>query len=185
MSILCDRQIRRLIDEGKLIDCYTPTERERVDEQINPNSIDLTLETYYYTPNPGGVPLEYGKGTPKGYWKPGTGTLRMEPGDVVLAGTREYVRMPAGYCGQIFTKSSLGRMFINHMMAGVIDSGFEGRLTLELKNEGKHTVCLPGGARVVQLVVYKMAGVPDASYTQRAASRYSFAEGIEFSKAEK
>ena len=185
MSVLCDRQIQKLVSDEKLIEWTTQAELETITGRINPNSIDLTIALPYYKPVPQLIPLDYGKGTPEQYWKRMNYGITLEPGDVILAGTTEYIRMPAGYCGQIFTKSSLGRMFINHMMAGVIDSGFEGCITLELKNEGKHTVYIPIGARVVQMVVYKMDGVPKVPYNRKADSRYCFAEGIEFSKAEK
>lgn len=185
MSVLCDRQIRKLIEEEKLIDWGTFAELGEKLKLINPNSVDLTIALPFYKPIPSLIPLEYGKGTPDEYWKRMNYGITLEPGDVILAGTAEYVKMPAGYCGQIFMKSSLGRMFINHMMAGVIDSGFEGCVTLELKNEGAHTVYIPIGARVVQMVVYKMDGEPETPYNKKATSRYCYAEGIEFSKAEK
>jgi dCTP deaminase len=67
----------------------------------------------------------------------------------------------------VFTKSSLGRVFINHMMAGVIDAGFEGTITLELKNEGKHSIILPYGARVVQIQFNRLEMIPERDYSQR------------------
>ena len=79
--------------------------------------------------------------------------------------------MPCNVCGQVYTKSSLGRVFINHMMAGVIDAGFEGTITLELRNEGKHKIILPYGARVVQLQFMSLDEAPERDYAHRS-SRY-------------
>ena len=88
----------------------------------------------------------------------------MKTNDIILGATREYVTMPEDMCGQLYTKSTMGRMFINHMMAGVVDAGFQGVLTLELRNDGVHTVRLPVGARVVQMICYGLTILPDRSY---------------------
>ena len=91
--------------------------------------------------------------------------------------------MPEDMCGQLFTKSTLGRMFINHMMAGVIDAGFHGVLTLELKNDGVHTIRIPVGARIVQMVCYGLAFVPDRTYGEATRkSRYMNARTVETAK---
>ena len=105
----------------------------------------------------------------------------LKPNHVVLACTREYVRIPKDLYGQLFVKSSLARMFVNHLMAGVVDSGFEGRLTLELKNDGVHTIRIPVGARVVQLCLFELDYLPEATYGERI-SRYMNAETVECSK---
>lgn len=160
--------------------------------QINPNSFDLTISDTFKRPVNGlDAPIVYGfqnkheqEVYQQDYWQEyvsPNGYILLKPNHVVLACTREYIRMPKDLCGQLFTKSTLGRMFINHMMAGVIDAGFEGRLTLELKNDGIHTIRIPVGARIVQMVIYKLDYVPDEAYNDRN-SRYMNAETVECAK---
>ena len=189
--ILCDGTIRdniyALVDTGR-------SENVTIDgliSQINPNSIDLTVSSIYKRPKTNDAQWTYGfqhnaeaDRYAENCWKnckAKSGFILLEPGAVVLAVTREFVKMPDNVCGQIFTKSTLGRMFINHMMAGVIDAGYSGRLTLELKNEGQHAVKIPVGSRVVQMVYQTLNFPAKEPYCQRN-SRYQNAETVECAK---
>ena len=176
MSVLCDRNISSLIRQGMIDFDRSETDWETVQKQINPNTLDLTLGKFIQWPKETQLPLVFGRQyNPEDFWElrevsPDEGIL-LTPGDLFLGCSREYFRMPKDICGQVFTKSSLGRVFINHMMAGVIDAGFEGTITLELRNEGKHNVVIPYGARVVQIQFSYLAEAPDQDYSQRK-SRY-------------
>ena len=162
--------------------------------QVNPNSIDLTIGAVYKRPVKSDRPWYYGfrnEAEAERYsnecWMTcvaRSGYILLEPGDIILGVTREYVNMPDNVCGQIFTKSTLGRMFINHMMAGVVDAGFHGRLTLELKNEGMHSVKIPVGARVCQMVFSMLDKGAVIPYNVKV-NRYNGAETVECAKAEK
>ena len=158
-------------------------------KQINPASIDLTIGAQYYKAKNFISSITYGlqdenearKYTSDLYWYVKNADdnfvfIELLPGDAVLAVTREYISMPSNVCGQIFTKSTLGRMFINHMMAGFVDPGFHGRLTLELVNDGCHTVKIPVGARIVQMILSEVNG--SGFYY----GRYQGAETVEFAK---
>lgn len=191
--ILADRQIQTALDS--MFDLYRSkgvTPKDLL-TQINPNSIDLTIGKSYKRPNRVSLPVEYGFGSADegemygtAYWtdfEAEDGFIEMKPGDIILGHTREYVTMPEAMCGQIFTKSTLGRMFINHMMAGVVDAGFHGVLTLELHNAGVHTIRIPVGARVVQLICYKLDVTPDRPYgAYGRGSRYMEAGTVESAK---
>lgn len=160
------------------------TTEEKVINQINPNSIDLTLDNYclYMKQH---ETLVYGEDT-KNYWISKSylsDYLVIYPNECVLCCTREYVTMPDNLCGQLFTKSTLGRMFVNHMMAGVIDAGFEGRITLEFKNDSQNIIKIPFGARVVQLVYSELRERASQPYSKRK-SRYNGAMICEASKEE-
>lgn len=159
--------------------------------QINPASIDLTIGAHYKkaVKNCDSVVYGFQGSSVKAeryysdlFWKDRYeigGYIPIAPGDAILAVTREYIKMPNGVCGQIFTKSTLGRMFINHMMAGFVDPGFHGRLTLELVNDGKHSILIPVGARIVQIILSKV----DGDYTYDG--RYQGAETLECAKVMK
>ena len=160
--------------------------------QINPNSIDLTIAKEFKRPNTINNDVLYGFSCENerqiynlAYWTDYKADeyILMKPGDVILGVTREYVTMPDNMCGQLFTKSTLGRMFINLMMAGVIDAGFQGRLTLELKNDGVHTIRIPVGARIVQMVCYGLNEYPERAYSAASRhSRYNGAKTVETAK---
>ena len=65
--------------------------------------------------------------------------------------------------------------------AGVIDAGFHGRLTLELRNDGPHKVRIPVGSRVVQIYLMRLDGIPAHLYGERQ-SKYMDAETVECAK---
>ncbi len=176
MGVLCDKSITELIDAGMIDFGKSETDRATVERQINPNTLDLTLGKFIQWPRETQLPLVFGRSyDPEEFWElkeinPDEGVL-LAPGDLFLGCTREYFKMPKNVCGQVYTKSSLGRVFINHMMAGVIDAGFEGTITLELRNEGKHNVVIPYGARVVQIQFSLLDSEPERDYSERL-SRY-------------
>ena len=66
--------------------------------------------------------------------------IKLFPGEVVLASTMEYVRIPRDVACDLKLKSTLGRLWINHSLAGWCDPGFEGEITLELQNLGPAAV---------------------------------------------
>ena len=58
----------------------------------------------------------------------------MPPGGFVLAATAEWIRVPVSMESVFQLKSSRGREGYEHALAGYIDPGFHGRVTLELSN---------------------------------------------------
>lgn len=188
--ILSDISIYNRLDELVDISKSENTTLQNLSKQVNPNSIDLTISRIYKRGLVTATSWRYGfKNQQEAslYNEKAWVSCRdedyiwMKPGDVVLACTREYIKMPNDVCGQLFTKSTLGRMFINHMMAGVIDAGFEGRLTLELVNEGVHMIRIPIGARVVQMVLMELDQKAIRPYGNRE-SRYHEAMSVECAK---
>lgn len=101
------------------------------------------------------------------------GSLLLAPGDCVLACTRERIHMPAGYAGIVMPTSSSNRDFMSITLgANLASAGWEGRLTLELCNQGPFTIEVPLGAHIGQLLVFRCS---DASFS--ATSRYHGADG--------
>lgn len=175
MSVLNDATIWDLIQNGMIDFNLSDTDPETVRRQVNPNTLDLTLGRMVRWPLKNDGVIVFGRKHQSDlFWElraiPESGIL-LRPGDVILGSSREYIVMPKDVCGQVYTKSSLGRVFINHMMAGVIDAGFSGTITLELKNEGKHDVILLPGARVVQIQFSRLIEFPERDYSMRS-SRY-------------
>ena len=191
--ILTDIVLQSKLSEMFDLDKSENVTAEQLMAQVNPNTIDLTISAHYKRPNAMPQPVMYGFSCEKerkmydfAYWKDydaDDGYILMKPGDIILGASREYLVMPDDVCGQLFTKSSFGRMFINHMMAGVIDAGFHGVVTYELKNEGIHTVRIPVGARVVQMMCFGLDLTPVNVYGSASRnSRYQNAETVECAK---
>ncbi len=172
MSVVCDHGIVKLIHNGLVDFSKSDTDIESVLSQVNPNTLDLSLGRFIRWPKNTEGQVIFGKAHySDDFWElqqidPERGVL-LKPGDIFLGSSREFLCMPSDVCGQVYTKSSLGRLFINHMMAGVIDAGFSGTITLELKNEGKHNVVIPFGARVVQIQFSRLDATPERDYSQR------------------
>lgn len=113
-----------------------------VQERINSASIDLCLGNEF-------INLETGVRflAPK---------ILINPGQAILATTREYIKMPIDAAGVLYLKSSLARQGLDHALAGWIDPGFHGELTLEL--HAHRPITLVHGQRVLQIVLMEMTG---------------------------
>jgi dCTP deaminase len=122
------------------------------EEHINPASVDLTLGQSY-------IDLTTGEEHAL------TGPLLLSPGEAILATTAEYIKLPAAYAGAVYLKSSMARLGLDHALAGWVDPGFEGNLTLELHSH--RPIELIPCMRIVQLVLYRMQYEPAASYSGR------------------
>ncbi len=98
------------------------------------------------------------------------GALVLEPHDCVLACSLEYIRIPPGFIGEIKPTSTTNRDFFSLTLgADYVASGWEGALTLELRNYGPFVLNIPLEAHVGQLFVHRCS---DSSFQGRG-SRYS------------
>jgi dCTP deaminase len=132
-------------------------------EFINPASIDVRLgkNLMIETPHEADLELidisEYTKEDP----------YLLHPGEFVLAETVEKFRIPDRLSAQFVLKSSRAREGYQHLLAGWIDPGYRGRLTLEIKNIRKyHELPLYSGMRIGQIVFHHMSQVPVKSYAE-------------------
>ncbi|HEY8475363.1 MAG TPA: dCTP deaminase [Chloroflexota bacterium] len=92
----------------------------------------------------------------------------LHPGEFVLAGTRERVRLPADLVGRLEGKSSLGRLgLIIHSTAGFIDPGFDGRITLELSNHSTLPMLLFPGMKIGQISFLRLSSPAIRPYGSR------------------
>lgn len=73
------------------------------------------------------------------------------PGSYSLCLTMEEVRMPPDLVAFIYPRSTLFRCGVG-LRTAVVDPGYEGPLTLGIKNEGAHPFALERGARIAQIV---------------------------------
>ena len=99
-------------------------------------------------------------------------SFKLFPGEVVLASTLEYVRIPREVACDLKLKSTLGRLWINHSLAGWCDPGFEGNITLELQNLGPEPFVLEAGRRIAQLIFIQMEAPPRVAYGEPGSSSH-------------
>lgn len=165
MASIVDWQIRSLCRYKGLVEPFDP-------EMINPASIDITLGSLIRVENDRGgfTNFDISKQT---FWMP--------PGGFVLAATAEWIRVPVSMESVFQLKSSRGREGYEHALAGYIDPGFHGRVTLELSNLRRFKeLPLEAGMRIGQLRFAKLDEIPARPYS--LTGRYHNDEGPEESK---
>ena len=118
-------------------------------ECVNPASVDLRVNTKRV------VGLAGWTWSHRGEWQ-------ITPGSPVLLSTVEFVRMPNDCAGVLYPKSSMARQGLDHALAGFVDPGFCGELTMEF--HAHCPVTIRNRQRVVQLVLYRMESVPEKVY---------------------
>jgi dCTP deaminase len=98
----------------------------------------------------------------------GNGKLLLEPGDCVLACTRETVNVPLEVMGWISTKGNVARSFLTaHVCDGQIDPGYFGTITLELVNHGPFRFALEPGMAIANLYLLTLSDPVNTGYEGR------------------
>lgn len=133
-------------------------------EQVNPASYDVTLGDHWICPTRDPEEIVADKFT-------------LFPGEVILATTREYLKMPRNVVSDLKLKSTLGRLWLNHSLSGWIDCNFQGQVTLELQNLGPYPRLLTSGMRIAQLVFMTMESPPDVAYGEKGKGHYQGQSG--------
>jgi len=100
----------------------------------------------------------------------------LKPGDFVLVSTYEWITVPNGYAVELRLKSSSARAGFDHSLAFWIDPGWDGILTMEIRNITKwHQLPLWYGMKFAQLIVHMLDTPSDRPYT----GKYQNADGVE------
>lgn len=130
-----------------------------VPEHVNPASYDVTVGDHWICPtrDPEEIVCD---------------SITLFPGEVILATTQEYVKMPRDVVADLKLKSSLGRLWLNHSLSGWIDCNFQGQITLELQNLGPYPRVLHKGMRVAQLIFMGMSAPPTVAYGEAGRGHY-------------
>ncbi|MEM0087679.1 MAG: dCTP deaminase [Thermofilum sp.] len=154
--MLSGREIRRLIDEGRLV--IEPFSEEIVRE----NGVDLRIgsEVAVLLNNPEPLdPDKLGETDLGSYYKVfQTDSFVLQPYMKVLVTTLEYVKMPEDIAGLIGVRSTFARLGIS-IPPTLIDAGFEGELTIEIHG-GAFPVVLRRGMRFAHVAFYRIEGEP-------------------------
>ncbi|MEM1203609.1 MAG: dCTP deaminase [Acidobacteriota bacterium] len=129
------------------------------EDQVNSASYDVRVSDHWICPTR----------EPEEFRAP---HFKLFPGEVVLACTHEFVRIPRDVACDLKLKSTLGRLWINHSLAGWCDPGFEGDITLELQNLGPEPFVLEAGRRIAQLIFIRMEAEPEVPYGSPSSSSH-------------
>ncbi|MGL5154928.1 MAG: dCTP deaminase, partial [Aeromonas veronii] len=89
------------------------------------------------------------------------------PGQAILACSMETFNLPNTISAMFKLRSSMGRCFLNHMMAGWADAGWHGaQLTMEFVNQTQyHRLLIKPGMRVGQMVFFEHEDAGEDSYS--------------------
>ena len=92
----------------------------------------------------------------------------LAPGEFILAHTAETVTIPEDCAAMVLLRSSAARAGYEHSLAGWCDPGFQGQITLELRNNCRfHHLPVQKGMRLCQLVVHKLTAAAAELYAVR------------------
>lgn len=92
-------------------------------------------------------------------------TFVLWPGHLVLCHSLEHTHIPLNACAMLLSKSSTGRLGLEHLHAGWGDPGFSGQWVFELKNLAPWPITLVAGERYMQLSLASMAEEPLRDYS--------------------
>lgn len=102
------------------------------------------------------------------------------PGEFVNVCTLEWVDLPTHLVAFMVGKSSLARFGLQVEAAGLVDPGWKGRLTLELKNLGPDTIMLRPRMKICQMYFLPIFNLPvEREYGHRLLnSHYQGSTGV-------
>jgi len=93
-------------------------------------------------------------------------TFTLWPGKFVLCHSLEITNVPNNAIALLFSKSSTGRIGLEHLHAGFGDSGFKGQWTWEFENVAPWPIELIAGKRLMQVALIQTLSVPETLYGQ-------------------
>jgi dCTP deaminase len=118
---------------------------------VNPASVDLRLSPVW-------VQLDTGK-------EEKSDVIKLWPQWAILASTLETVSIPNDCAATVYLKSSLARRGLDHALAGWVDPGFKGTLTLELHTH--RPITLMAGSPIIQIVLWTLVEPATKGYQGR------------------
>jgi dCTP deaminase len=161
--VLSDRKIMELNKNGILFKAPIKP------EQLQPNSVDLTLGKSWKILQPNiknaphfdgaamidsKSPIEYEEGWFNGSVS-GEHYYVIQPKQFVLMASNEILNIPNGIIAFVQGRSSIARLAIQTEQAGLIDAGFLGTITFEVFNQSDFPIILYAGTRVAQVYFFK------------------------------
>ena len=183
--LLVDYQIKSLCENQNLIEPFDPA-------LVNPSSIDIRLGRNLIVHRKGDSwfkkLLKTLLGLQHTIVEPFEETIDisdcskddpyvLEPNQFVLAQTLEYLNLPPNIAVELKLKSSRAREGLSHALAGWVDNGFHGVLTLELKNYStEKPVYIYPRLRIGQLILHQ-TDLPNKTYVNGRYAGFKTVQG--------
>ena len=175
--MLAGHELTELIDAGYINAPYSQVGTSSIDVRLS-NKFAEANDNFYDTVDPRAKSL-------KQFRSFESDSFALAPNDFLLASTEEAVALPDNISCQFLLKSSIARCGINHLLAGWIDAGFAGNITLELHNVSRNPVLLTAGMKIGQLVFFKHVDTGEMSYRHKGSYRGDKAKGTVASEGAK
>ena len=140
--------IKKLLSDGLLF-----RDGDKLLNQVGANSIDVTLGRGFKrlcAPKSGVVDLDEQQNY-EDIPENDDGSIVLRPQGFALGTTEEYISLPADICARIDGRSSRARVGLVVQIAGTINAGMQGNITLELFNFCDYPICLRPGLSVAQI----------------------------------
>lgn len=172
--ILSDVDIKKAIEKGEIKITPSPD----FDEQLGSCSLDLHLGNIFKVFDHSKFPFidarEANASEITNEIKVADGeAFVLQPGDFVLAVTKECLTLPDNILARLEGRSSLGRIgIVVHSTASVFDAGFRGVVVLELGNLGRIPVKLYPGMRICALTFETLSSTAQTPYHKKKSAHY-------------
>jgi dCTP deaminase len=173
--LLADKDIKKALDSGEI----KITPKPDLKEQLGSVSLDLRLGNEFAIFNHASVPYidpfekEMSRGLMKRVKVEEDDKFIIQPGEFVLATTREKVELSDKIVARLEGRSSLGRLgIVVHSTASIFDPGWQGKVVMELGNLGKMPVALHPGMRICALTFEKVTQCVETPYYKKASAKY-------------
>lgn len=163
-------------------------------EQLQPNSVDLTLGNTFKIIKPNASrtvgtivdpfidthrEIIYQSGifrTTNPYSEAditydGPSWFKVEPGQFVLMASNEVLNIPNGILSFVQGRSSIARLGIQTEQAGLIDAGWHGTITFEVFNQSDYPIILYEGMRIAQVYFFRAEKAAQV-YGEEKGSKY-------------
>ncbi len=174
--LLSDGDIRRAIAAGRI--GIEPC--DNLDARLGPDSIDFRLGDRFLVFERTEAPYidprrpESAEGTTRAVTPPPGEPFIVHPNMLVLATTKERLRLAPDLVARLEGRSSLGRLgIIVHSTASLFHPGWDGHATMELGNLGVMPVALYPGMRICAFTFEQLSAPAERPYGTDAGDKYA------------
>ncbi|MFZ2377600.1 MAG: dCTP deaminase [Methanothrix sp.] len=176
MSVLSDARILEKIHDKELrIDPF-------VFDNVQPSSIDLTLDNRIRTPKSGITLNAFDADIEECFEEKILDEYVLKPGDFIIGQIKETIGLSKRMTGLIQNRNSLIRLGINVGLSSYINPGYFGQLPIVIHNLGSFSVDLIPGMRICQLIIFDVRPDPERDYSQRKDAKYLGESDVGLSK---
>lgn len=176
MPALTDKEIFDHIISGKISDTVSNNDYTSNASPIQPASLDLHVGKIYVPEN---------GDSPGGINEPLRNSHSLHPGETALIEVNEKLSIPRDMTAIAFPPASMTVNGIIMTNPGIVDPGYEGRLTGVLINMGKDTYEIREGDIVFSLIILSLNKESTSSYIDRKGRKIRYVTNEQYSKLSK